>query len=88
MPRYSETTLTQKGQVTIPIDVRKAMGLQPRDKVRIEYDANGGVAVLRRASSTLADAYGAVSPKRCPENFEELRATFEEAVAHEVAGEV
>jgi AbrB family looped-hinge helix DNA binding protein len=88
MARHSETTLTQKGQVTIPIEVRKAMGLQPRDKVRFEYDPDGGVAVLRRASAGLADAYGAVSPRKRPENFDDARATFEEAVAQEVIGEV
>jgi AbrB family looped-hinge helix DNA binding protein len=88
MARHSETTLTQKGQVTIPIEVRKAMGLRPRDKVRFEYDADSGVAVLRRASFGLADAYGAVAPKRRPEDFGNARAQFEEEVADEVAGEV
>jgi AbrB family looped-hinge helix DNA binding protein len=88
MARHSETTLTQKGQVTIPIEVRKAMGLRPRDKVRFDYDPAGGVAVLRRASSGLADAYGAVEPRRRPEDFGDLREQFEEGVAKEVAGEV
>lgn len=27
------TTLTQKGQVTIPIEIRKILGIQPRQKV-------------------------------------------------------
>jgi AbrB family looped-hinge helix DNA binding protein len=88
MARHSETTLTRKGQVTIPVAVRRAMGLQPRDKVRFEYDPDGGVAVLRRASPALADGYGAVSPRTRPENFKDLRAKFEEAVAKEAAGEV
>lgn len=87
MARRTETTLTRKGQVTIPIEVRRAMGLQPRDKVCFEYDPDGGVAVLRRAQSTLADGYGAVSPRRRPEDSQKRRREFEKAVADEVAGE-
>lgn len=40
-----ETGVTQKGQVTIPKDVREALGLRPGSKVRIEADGAGGARI-------------------------------------------
>jgi AbrB family looped-hinge helix DNA binding protein len=85
--RSSETTVTDKGQVTIPVDVRRALGLKPRDKVSIEYDAQRGVAVIRPVPSVVAFLYGAVEPRRRPEDFRALREEFERGVAEEVAAE-
>lgn len=76
-----ETTLTQKGQVTIPAEVRKALGLKPRDKVAFELD--GDVAKIRRAASKIARWYGAVTPRERPEDFREVREEFEREVAEE-----
>ena len=39
------TTVTSKGQVTIPKDVRKAAGIKPGDKVVVRATASGGVYV-------------------------------------------
>jgi antitoxin PrlF len=39
------TTVTSKGQVTIPKSVRKAVGLKPGDKVIVRATASGGVYV-------------------------------------------
>lgn len=41
------TNLTVKGQVTIPKDVRDALGLMPGEPVEIEW-AGGEVATIRR----------------------------------------
>ncbi len=64
------TTMTKKGQVTIPAEVRKLLGVKPKDKVsfRIEH----GEVKLARAASTLEAAYGAVQPLKRPEDFEGL----------------
>ena len=40
------TTLTSKGQVTVPKEVRDKLGLQPHDK--ITFVAEDGFATLRR----------------------------------------
>ena len=40
------TTLTSKGQITIPKEVRDKLDLQPRDK--ITFIAENGYATLRR----------------------------------------
>ena len=36
-------TITSKGQVTIPVDVRKRLGLKPGDRIDFIVDAGGGV---------------------------------------------
>jgi AbrB family looped-hinge helix DNA binding protein len=41
------TTVTVKGQVTIPKDVRDAAGLKPGDKVDVRATASGGVYIAK-----------------------------------------
>lgn len=74
-----ETTVTQKGQVTIPAEVRKALGLKPHDKVTFELE--GDVAKIKRATSKIRRWYGAVKPIESPEDFRKIREEFEEGVA-------
>ncbi len=83
--RGLETTLTQKGQVTIPSEIRSRLGLKPRDKVVFELE--GDVAKLRRAPSKILKWYGSVTPKERPEDFDRVREEFEDGVAEEVASE-
>lgn len=48
-----QSTLTVKGQVTIPKDVREALGLKPGDPVA--FDREGGRAFLRKGTMTDAE---------------------------------
>jgi antitoxin PrlF len=80
-----ETTLTEKGQVTIPQEVRRIIGLQPRDRVR--FTVVGDVVTIKRASSKLLPGYGAVSPKKRPEDFQQVREDVEKGVAEDVISE-
>lgn len=43
--RY-ETSMTVKGQITVPKDVRDALRLRPGQKVQIEVDEDGVVRIL------------------------------------------
>ena len=56
------TTLTQRGQVTVPAEVRRILHLKPNDKVafRIEDDQVRLVPV----KFTVETAFGSVKPKR------------------------
>ena len=64
-------TTTQRNQVTIPAEVRRLLGLKPRDKVSFSIDDDGEVR-LAVPAFTLESAYGSVKPSRKPEDFEEL----------------
>ena len=80
-----ESTVTQKGQVTIPAAIRERLGLKPRDRVRFEVE--NGTVKLHRVTSKLLSGYGSVSPKQRPEDFQSLRDEFESGVADEARKE-
>lgn len=79
------TTVTQKGQVTIPGPIRKALKIKPRD--RVEFRLVNGEARLRRAKSAVAATFGMVKPHERPIDFRKLRREIEEEIADEVAKE-
>ncbi len=79
------TTLTQKGQITVPLSIRKALGLKPKDMV--SFELQDGVAILRPVSAELLASFGAVRPHTKPEDFKKLRDEFERGVAADVAAE-
>lgn len=55
------TTVTQRGQVTVPAEVRRLLGIRPRDKLVFAID-NDQVRVLP-AVFTLETAFGSVKPR-------------------------
>jgi len=81
--RERETSITQKGQVTIPVEIRTRLGLKPRDRVVFDMDDN--VVTLRPLASKVLRGYGAVSAKRKRERSS--RDEFERGVAQEVTEE-
>ncbi len=80
-----ETAMTETGQITIPQEIRRIMGLQPHDTVR--FEVVDGKVIIRRVSSILMHGYGAVKARNIPENYQELRKAFEEGVAEEANSE-
>lgn len=77
-------TISSKGQVTIPKEVRLALGLKPLD--RVTFEVQEGVAVVRPAGSFLA-RFGSIRPRRRPEDFRKVREEVSRRTAAEVAGE-
>lgn len=55
------STMTQKGQVTIPASIRALLGLQPRQRVVIMKEAAGAVI---RPESDFFSLYGSIKSKR------------------------
>lgn len=80
-----ETTMTEKGQVTIPQEIRHLIGLRPRDRVRFEVEGN--VVRIRRAESKLLAGFGAVPPRKKPEDYKAVREKVEQSIAEEAATE-
>jgi AbrB family looped-hinge helix DNA binding protein len=69
--------MTQRGQVTVPAEVRKLLGLKPRDKVAFAID-DGEVRLLP-VSFTLESAFGSVEPLSDSDDFDrQIREAKEE----------
>ena len=79
------TTVTRKGQVTIPIEIRRALNLAEGDQLAVEQQ--GEAVLLRRAPSVAERTAGILARyrKATPLSPDEERAAFEQAVADEVA---
>ncbi len=78
------TTTTQRNQVTIPVEVRRLLGLKPRDKVAFTIE-DGGKVRLAAASFSLESAYGSVKPSTSPEDFDEVSRNARDAKAEDTA---
>jgi AbrB family looped-hinge helix DNA binding protein len=76
------TTITQRGQVTIPAEVRRLWGAKPRDKVAFQID--GDEVRLVPAGFTLETAYGSVRPLQQPEDFKQRAREAKDELAERV----
>jgi AbrB family looped-hinge helix DNA binding protein len=62
----SVSTMTTKGQTTIPKDIRDGLGLKPKDQIHFTMLADGTV-IMRAKKRSLAELYGALrKPGRKP----------------------
>ena len=79
------SAVTQKGQVTIPGALRKALKIKPRDLVA--FSLVDGEVRIRPIESPVLASFGAVTPMSRPVDFRELRRETEEEIAVEVLDE-
>ncbi len=72
MAQYREyiSTITSKGQVTIPAAVRRALGVDTADK--LVFRIVGGKVEIEPLPMSLDDAFGSVKPLNTPEDFAEI----------------
>jgi len=77
------SVITRKGQVTLPAEFRRSLGLRQGDKVAFQLDEDR-VLILRRASVTQATAGVFKQYVDRPRAAEELRAAAEQAIAEDV----
>ncbi len=77
------TTMTQRGQVTVPAEVRRLLGLRPRDKVA--FGIEDGKVQLTPARFTLESAFGSVRPATKTAEFKTIsRAARDEKAKEEI----
>jgi AbrB family looped-hinge helix DNA binding protein len=57
----SEATLTSKGQITIPVDIRKSMSIGPKDRLTFTPMPDGTV-VMRAKTKSIKDLRGMLKP--------------------------
>ena len=76
-----DTTISNKGQITLPVAARRALGLRPRDRVTIRVDRQS--VVLRAAPGilSLAGMAGRAAPRD-----EERAAAMKQAAARHGSG--
>jgi AbrB family looped-hinge helix DNA binding protein len=60
----SISTVTRKGRVTIPADVRKALGIEPGDDLLFDVAPDQTVSLRVIKRQRLADLYGALRATR------------------------
>ena len=86
--RELEAVVTRKGQVTIPVEVRKALDLERGDVVAFTLpDSPNGAATVRRAraarTSIVKQLFGSLHSDVPMKTLEEETTAFEEAMAQD-----
>ena len=76
----ASSTVTRKGQVTVPIEIRRALGIKQGDRVVFELD-HEGVAKLTRGDSFADRTAGIFKTDAPPPSAEELRDLAADAIA-------
>lgn len=78
-----ESTITRKGQVTIPTAIRDRLGMKEGEKVL--FVMRGEEVVLKVIKETILDLRGSVQSSAHPEDFEKIRQSVKQTVAKKVA---
>ena len=72
--------VTQKGQVTLPAQIRRLLGIESGD--RVVFSVRDGQVIVSAVAETLRSAFGALEPLSRPEDFQALR---DQAIEDKVA---
>ncbi len=67
--------VTSKGQITIPLEVRKKLGIKPGDRVRF-IEGENGEFVLKPKTGSIMDLEGCVHWTGKPVTIEEMNETI------------
>ena len=73
MTKLYASVVTQKGQVTIPVEIRRVLGIKANDRVTfiIEQDR----VCIEPIAESIETIFGAIEPIQRPEDFQRLRDT-------------
>jgi antitoxin PrlF len=66
-----ESTITAKGQATIPKPIREHLGLKPGDRIKFFIHPNGSAVLLPKLPVTALR--GMLKPRRAPVTIEEMQ---------------
>jgi AbrB family looped-hinge helix DNA binding protein len=72
-------TITPKGQVTIPSEIREKLKLQPGDKVTYQDTAAG--ILLKPAKKDMIDDFGFLKGRREPAELDTIRKAVRKKIA-------
>ena len=80
-----QSTITDKFQTTIPLDVRQALHLRPRQRVSYELRPDGS-AVLRPVPG-LDELFGSLKLNKAAASTRDEKQAARKAIAHEAGNE-
>jgi AbrB family looped-hinge helix DNA binding protein len=75
--QFSLAKVTSKGQVTIPVDVRRSLGVKPGDKLRFEPH-DGGFRVVREIEENVFEKWRGIGIPGMGPGMEGLKAYMRE----------
>lgn len=79
------SSVSPKGQITLPLEVRKHLGIKTKDKVIITLEGDD-IRVIP-VKSSLAAGFGSVPPLKQPLTWKQIEEIAREEHAQEVATE-
>lgn len=77
------STITSKGQVTIPTEIRKYLGVATNDKIAFVIDDQGTVRLKVPRYPTIASLKGAAGRLKKPLSWQEMQQIAYEDRVHE-----
>ncbi len=78
-----KTTVTEKGQITIPIEIRQKEGIKPNDELFV-VDADGAIVITRPQKGKLAQLFRQASGLVAYEDIRKLRRENEASLARKM----
>ena len=78
-----ESTITSKGQTTIPKEIRDFLKLKPKDK--IFYLIEDDKVILKPMRGDILELRGSVKPRKTPEDFEQIRRVVKRKITKRLA---
>ena len=79
-----ESTITRKGQVTIPKAIRDRLGVKEGEKIL--FVMRGEEVVFTVVKKTILDLRGSVQPSAHPEDYGKIRQSVRQTIAKKVVG--
>jgi len=73
--------LTSKGQITLPIELRRALGVKPGDRISFRKTDQGNYELVAK-SKTLAELHGIIPYDGPPRSIGQILEDIEEAQRH------
>ena len=83
--RAFHSSVSPKGQITLPLEIRRELGIEPKDTVEITL--RDGTVQVRPAVSRIRKHYGAAGPLKEPLGWKDVERIAAEDAALNAASE-
>jgi antitoxin PrlF len=82
------TTLTSKGQITLPKAIRERLALKQGDRLRVAVDSDGRMTLARETPQPIESVYGLLRrlARKRPVSLAEMRAALRQRAKRKQSG--